>query len=87
MFDKLKSWAEGEYAAVKGAVSAEVSEFIVWAEGKQALEDAEKLLEQHGYTVTPPPSAAQPPPAPPWPSGSGLAVLASMLTNPVGGRD
>ena len=58
MFDKLKSWAEGEYAAVKGAVSAEVSEFIVWAEVKQALEDAEKLLEQHGYTVTPPPSAA-----------------------------
>ncbi len=35
MFDKLKSWAEGEYAAVKGAVSAEVSEFIAWAEGSR----------------------------------------------------
>lgn len=58
MFDKLKSWAEGEYASLKGAASTEVADFIAWAEGKQALEDAEKLLEAHGYTVTPPPQAA-----------------------------
>jgi hypothetical protein len=63
MFDRLKSWASNEYAQLKGHVSADVHEFLDWAEGRNhEIEAATSTLVQFGYTVIPPaqPATASP---------------------------
>ena len=54
-FAALKTLAEGEFAAMRGTASAEVTAFLEWAEGKHAaIAAAKTLLESSGYTVTGP---------------------------------
>jgi hypothetical protein len=56
---KIRAWLQdAEQAAV-----ADVHEFVDFIEGKSAIEDAVALLEQNGYTVTPPPVASVASPA------------------------
>lgn len=67
MFKRLKNWADGEYAQLKGAVSADVREFLDWAEGRHnEIEQATAVLVHNGYTVIEPqpaPAAADQPAA------------------------
>lgn len=54
---KIREWLQ----EAEQAVVADAHAFVDFIEGKNSIDDAVSLLEQNGYTVTPPTPPAAPP--------------------------